>query len=143
MNARRVVVCSSFLRKQGSSVFASLRSAGLPPAAGNFLCWHKESHQRNAFSKLKAQPVDSTTRGFSDSPFPAAPEKSCPRLRRGRSSVRAPVARKQHLLTLARSENAVHPCTAPFGSLGLCRAHRFSKQRAKRSGMRSCRPLTS
>src|SRR5688500_12576662 len=49
MNARRVVVCSSFLRKQGSSVFASLQSAGLPSAAGNFLCWHKESHQRNAF----------------------------------------------------------------------------------------------
>jgi hypothetical protein len=24
-------------------------SARLPPAAGGFLCWHKESHQRNAF----------------------------------------------------------------------------------------------
>src|SRR5687768_12287987 len=99
MNARRVAVCSSSLRKQGSSDvvsalarhpcesrdpvtfpssssprrrgssdFASLRSAGLPPAAGNFLCWHKESHQRNAFSKLRAQPVDVVAREFSDSP---------------------------------------------------------------------------
>src|SRR5687767_14264435 len=56
--------------------------AGLPPAAGNFLCWHKESHQRNAFSKLTAQPVDSTTRGFSDSPSWLGRKTACIHARR-------------------------------------------------------------
>jgi hypothetical protein len=36
------------------------------------------------------RPGQSDFEGFSDSPFPAMPEKSGPRLRRGRSSVRAP-----------------------------------------------------
>src|SRR5687768_14104818 len=108
-------LCSSS-RARGSSDLAScFQEQSYRLRRVTFLCWHKEkSPKESALCEVKSVSADSAPRGFSDSPFPA--EKSGPRLRRGRSSVRAPVARKQHLLTLARSGNGVHPCTPPFGS---------------------------